>query len=456
MNAFSINNNPKVESRIDFKKWIGALMVMLITSMYFFPFIFNAFPSQNTKNLLGALGIVFIFMTFVYKRSFSLTQDILVLFLFGAAVSIVAYVSITYNQTPDYSYVTFIRSMAIWFSGAYVVGAMIWMVHRRIDVELVMHYLVAVCVFQCAMTMLIQFVPAVKTFVDAHIEQGQDLLDHLGRMYGIGASLDVAGSRFSAVLVGMAVIIEKNKDTWSRISLILYILAFVVITVIGNMIARTTLVGVAIGLAYLLIMVLRSMMHRESYRQGRMIGTWLIVIALAIPLGITLYNTSKEFSEMMRFGFEGFFKFFESGEFETDSTAKLQSMIVWPEELRTWIIGDGYFENSRNDRNYLGNATVRGFYMGTDIGYLRFIFYFGVIGLIAISMVVVYSAIICIRNYPEYRNLFFLAALINFIVWLKVSTDILLFFYLFITATIVEQEFKDDEEEDTNLEELEE
>ena len=446
---------PKVESRIDFKKWIGAILVMLICSLYFFPIIFTAFPSQNTKNLLGALGVVFIFMTFVYKRSFSLTSDILILFLLGAAVSIISYVSITYNQTPDFSYVSFIRSMLIWFSGAYVVGVLIWMVHRRIDAELVMHYLVAVCVFQCAMTMLIAFVPAVKLFVDAHVEQGQGLLDDLGRLYGIGASLDVAGSRFSAVLVGMAVLIEKNKETWSRFSLILYILAFIVITVIGNMIARTTLVGVIVALAYLLIRVFRSMMHKESYRQGRMIGTWLIVIALAIPLGITLYNTSKEFSEMLRFGFEGFFSYFESGEFETDSTAKLKSMIVWPEELRTWIIGDGYFENSRNDINYLGDATDRGFYMGTDIGYLRFIFYFGIIGLIAMSAVVIHSGLIGIKYFPEYKNLFLLAILINFLVWLKVSTDILLFFYLFVTATIVEQEFMDDEEEEEE-EELEE
>jgi hypothetical protein len=109
---------------------------------------------------------------------------------------------------------------------------------------------------------------------------------------------------------------------------------------------------------------------------------------------------------MIEFGFEGIFSYFESGEFETDSTAKLKSMIVWPEEPRTWIIGDGYFENSRNDINYLGDATVEGFYMGTDIGYLRFIFYFGIIGLIAISLVVIYSGLIGIKYYPEYKNLF--------------------------------------------------
>lgn len=445
---------PNVESRIDFKKWIGALMVMLICSMYFFPFIFTAFPSQNTKNLIGALGIVFIFMTFVYKRSFTLTKDILILFLLGASVSIVSYISITYNQTPDYSYVSFIRSMAIWFCGAYVVCVLIWMVHRRIDVELIMHYLVIVCLFQCAMTMMITYIPSVKTFVNAHIEQGQDLLDELGRLYGIGASLDVAGSRFSAVLVGMAVIIEKNKEKWTRSTMILYVLAFVIITVIGNMIARTTLVGVAVALSYLLFKVFISLMRREASLQGRMISSWIIVIALTVPLGVTLYNTSEEFNDMMRFGFEAFFKLFESGEFETDSTSKLQSMIVWPEDVKTWIIGDGYFENSRNDINYLGNSTVRGFYMGTDIGYLRFIFYFGVIGLLAISLVVIHSALIGTKYFPEYKNVFLLGALINFIVWMKVSTDILLFLYIFVAATIVEKEFMDDEEEEEKTEQL--
>ena len=41
--------------------------------------------------------------------------------------------------------------------------------------------------------------------------------------------------------------------------------------------------------------------------------------------------------------------------------------MVWPEELRTWIIGDGYFANSRYDPNYLGNATDQGFYMGKPV-----------------------------------------------------------------------------------------
>ena len=445
---------PKVESRIDFKKWIGTILVMLIVSMYFFPFTFSALPSQNTKNLMAGLGLIFILMTYVYKRDFTIPLGLLTIFLISGCVSIISLISITYNQTPDISYVTFIRSTAIWISSSFVVAFFIWLIHRRIDVELIIHYLVAVCVFQCAAAMLIAYIPAVKFFVDAHVQQGQAILDELGRLYGIGASLDVAGCRFAVVLVCMAVLIDKNKENWSRSSLVLYILAFVIITVIGNMIARTTLVGAVLALVFLLVKFVHSILLQESHKSGRMIGMWLSVLAITVPLGIILFQSSELFNDMIRFGFEGFFSFFESGEFETDSTEKLKSMIVWPEEIRTWIIGDGYFENSRNDINYLGDATDRGFYMGTDIGYLRFIFYFGLIGLLTISSLVVYSAYICANNNPEYRTLFILAAAINFIIWMKVASDILSFFYLFICATSIQQVFMvEEEEEEEELEE---
>lgn len=58
-------------------------------------------------------------------------------------------------------------------------------------------------------------------------------------------------------------------------------------------------------------------------------------------------------------------------------------MYVFPDNLKTWIIGDGYFSNPYNtDPFYIGTRS-RGYYMGTDVGYLRFIFYFGLIGLSA-------------------------------------------------------------------------
>ena len=119
-------------------------------------------------------------------------------------------------------------------------------------------------------------------------------------------------------------------------------------------------------------------------------------------------------------------------------------MVVYPETIHTWLLGDGYFENSRNDINYLGDATDQGFYMGTDIGYLRFIFYFGIPGMLLMVAVIAWSAQVCIRNFPKDKIVFLLALLVGLTVWFKVSTDTFLFFALFLSAAVLQE---DDEAE---------
>lgn len=433
-------------------KWVAILFTVFLVSMFFFPFQFKAFMGQNTKNLMAALGLVFIFMTFVYKRELSIPRELITLLFLAGGVSVASYVAVVYNQTPDYSYVTYIRAAIIWLSAAFVPAAVIWFIHGKINVKLVVNYLVAVCVFQCAMAMLIQFVPAVQMFVDNHVEQGQDMLRDMGRLYGVGASLDVGGSRFAVVLVAIAAMIDADLHKMKTGELFIYGVAFVVITVIGNMIARTTIVGVAIAFALFMFRFAQRMLRRGGGALGKLIGVVALVLVILVPTGIILYNTFPAFEELFRFGFEGFFSFFEEGDFETDSTSKLKSMIVFPEEMRTWIIGDGYFENSRNDINYLGNSTDRGFYMGTDIGYLRFIFYGGIIMLISISAVMIYAGVICAQKFPEYKMIFFLGIAVNFIIWLKVATDIFLFFCLFICAFIVKETLEVPDEIDGNEE----
>ena len=79
-------------------------------------------------------------------------------------------------------------------------------------------------------------------------------------------------------------------------------------------------------------------------------------------------RTNPEFYELTRFAFEGFFSLAEKGEWEVASNEMLKNMIVYPDEFKTWMIGDGYFLNQRYDPNYIGDATEGGFYMGTDIG----------------------------------------------------------------------------------------
>ena len=61
--------------------------------------------------------------------------------------------------------------------------------------------------------------------------------------------------------------------------------------------------------------------------------------------------------------------------------------------------------------------------MGTDVGYLRFIYYFGIIGLIPIVMQMITATSISFKRLPEYRTISVLLLMVNLICWLKVTTD---------------------------------
>jgi len=59
----------------------------------------------------------------------------------------------------------------------------------------------------------------------------------------------------------------------------------------------------------------------------------------------------------------------------------LRAWSCFPTIFKTWCLGDGFFIDTTQDPWYVG-PTYKGYYMNTDIGYLRFIFYFGLIGLV--------------------------------------------------------------------------
>lgn len=428
-------------------KWLKVLLTGILVSMFYFPFEFTFLPGVNTKMMLAVVGLVFLLYSLVQKRELSLPRSLLILLLLSAAVSMISLISITYNDTPDSSYVSYIVSAAVWLSAAFATCRVIHLVHDRIDVPLVVYYLTGVCVFQCIIALVIDFNPAVQQFVDRYIVGGA-FFHHIHRLYGIGAGLDVAGTRFACVLVSLGFLLACRSDDMSPMQTIFLFLSFVIITVIGNMIARTTLVGTIIGVVMLL--VFGSGVFRIADQQsnpGKLVGIIALVLLVGIPLVTFFYQTNEQFYRLMRFGFEGFFSLFETGEWQVGSNEVLESMVVWPDELKTWIIGDGYFVSERIDPNYLGPVLNAGYYKGTDIGYCRFIFYFGIIGLVAISTVMAYASAICCMENKTYTLMFLLALLAGFIMWGKAATDVFLFFAFFICASYLRNEQSEPEEE---------
>ena len=373
------------------------------------------------------MGLVLFVARAAASRSASLDRDFFVLIVFASIVSLSGIISVVYNATTDLSYASYVVSFFVWMGGAYFVVSSIRFLHGRVTPLMVINYLAAICVVQCVIALLISRNPLVKDFVDSFLG-GDGFMGKLeNRMYGIGCALDVAGLKFSCVLVAISFVV-MNGLCQPKLQTTIYWIAYLVIAVVGNMIGRTTSVGVVVSLIYILVHCI-FYGYRE-FLKSRVLPLLLLMVAL-LPLLIYLYNNSPKTREDLRFGFEGFFSLAETGRWETNSNNRLSDMFVLPDNPKTWIIGDGYFDNPYSDPNFNGDNPTE-FYKGTDVGYLRFIYYFGVIGLISFVVFFLVAFWECALRHRKYAILFLMILTINYIVWAKVSSDIFLIFSLFL------------------------
>lgn len=414
-------------------------MLGIAFSCYVFPVEFMILPGINSKMVMAALGLVFLYFDLV-NNALKIPRFVVALTLLALLVSLAGFCSILFNQTNDTSYSRYWISYSVWMCAAYFVCRLIDKIHGVVSIRIICNYMIVVCVFQCVSAILIEFIPECKIWVDAIISQNQEQLTAGERLYGIGASLDTAGTRFSIALIMIVYILSVN-NTFSNSTVNLYILAYAVIAIIGNMIGRTTLVGVFLSL------ILLCLMHRNC-TGGLNFSKTLPVITVALfsaILMVYLYNTNDGVYELIRFGFEPFFNLTEKGEFATTSNEQLIDMYVWPDTFKTWIVGDGYFNNPNYyDAYYVGKSSLMGYYMGTDVGYLRLIYYFGLVGLVMFVLFLIKATSIPCAYFPKYSMLFIFVFISNMIIWLKVATDLFFMMSLFVCASVFCERGKQD------------
>jgi len=404
-------------------------LLVIMMSLYIFPVTFTFFPMANSKMVMAFVGLIILFFGAVSKRSIHMWKDVIVMVALSIFISLIGMASMSMNNTNDNSYATYFVSMTVWLVAAYVVCISIYKTHGFVSTKLVCLYFIAVCICQCIIALGVEFNNDFKVFVDALAIQDQAALTKGNRMYGFGASLDTAGIRFSISLIMIVYLACTDESSASTGSTVFYVIAFSLISVVGNMVARTTLVGVIVSLVLLLFLKRNTWMLFNF----RVVLIALTLFTLSSIWVIYLYNNNEEVYDLIRFGFEPFFNYFGGGDFATSSNEMLRHMYVFPDNFKTWIIGDGYFNNpNTHDPYYVGQSSVQGFYMGTDVGYLRLIFYFGLIGLLTFMIFLIHVTQSCCRHIPEDKILFVSILVLGFIIWLKVATDLFFVMALFI------------------------
>ncbi|WP_337480930.1 hypothetical protein [Prevotellamassilia timonensis] len=284
-------------------------------------------------------------------------------------VVVLSFVSLVLNGTSDIYFPKYTLSIILGFFAAYFWAYLLYKFYSEVDINTICNYYTTVVVLFVAIAFICFLQPSVYDTLVSYERIDEIALISMERtegtrLIGIGANFFTAAVINGTLLILLAAyIVSYNHSTKHMVVLIV---SYALITVLGMMMARTTLFGALLGFVIILINIISS--TRKFFK---ITGSLLIIlILLFIMLDTFGMYSSDKMDTLTSFGFEMFEnKQQNGGKFETSSMHSLYRM--WntiPSDIKTWIIGDGLWE----DHGF--------YYKNVDLGYLRNLWYFGLLG----------------------------------------------------------------------------
>lgn len=362
-----------------------------------FVFIYNV---PFTGSPLSGSKLMIIFMAawlFIRSRKIVFTKKLIKIVAWMIVLLFYSLANVFLQRTGDFALVY----AEILFILNHILGCVLLVnllqTMGKSQVKDILHMLVVISFVQSIIIILSMLISPFNTFISriAFIEGRDNLQLRYGfaRGYGLAASVtyDLAVCQAFAIIF-IPYLIQKTKN--SRMKMFYILSSFPILFSILTL-GRTGLIGVGLALIYI---------FRESIKmRSKLIKNLLYVIGLFMIISIVfLINTdSALISSMKTYVFEGFDTLFTTGKFQTHTWTNLMNMWnkIYDFSLKTWIVGDARYTDGAR------------YYMRTDIGVMRDILYFGIIGcvLLVVEYLVIYKTI---KNNAPDRQFVFMIQLI--------------------------------------------
>ncbi|MES2654548.1 MAG: hypothetical protein V4620_03110 [Bacteroidota bacterium] len=412
------------------------LLLVFILFFYLYPTLFVFVPGGiSTRLLICSIGLIIASITYFNKlkdlETFFLKKEQIITFNFLIALASISIISLLINGTSDMEYIKYMLSMLFIYFSYIPIKILINKYFGAINIFFISNLIINAVLIQIVVALSMYIFPVFGNFIksiqiidDADLGRLSQVLEF--RLVGLGTKFFASGIINAFTLILIAFNIRERKLNFTQ--LIKYTILFIVIFAIGMMMSRTTLIGAILGLIYIMLpnITKKGISFHNSWQ--------FILLLIIIPLFfisffiIALPEFTKQFQSLFKFGFELFINFSETGKVTSESTEDLKTMYIFPDHLKTYIIGDGKFTGD-------GGKTVS-YYMGTDVGYLRLIYYFGVIGLLIYFL---FQYFVIKTSFKNHRLLVFFIFILLVILNLKGVADL---FYLSILFNIREYQSK--------------
>ena len=387
------------------------IILFLFLFLYIYNIVFIFFPgSLNSRSFIGVLG--FIYMLLVTRKiDKSFFNTILLYFFLIICTSIIIILNISKNA--DYWLLQHLIISLIYLIGAYFLCVSFT---KKVSFSSFIYIIVLAILFHN----LIAFIAMISHgFLQDMIFSIQkldseiffELKDGYTRAIGFG----VGNFFMGGVTSGLGIIFSFFLYKIKRISIFKLVSFVSLIFITGIFIARTTMIGL-IGVLLLF----------EDFKKDlhKIIKVFSVFILSAILLFMYIINFLKDIINL-NWAFELFFAY-QEGNIETGSTNELKEMYVFPNNLSTWILGDG---------RMMADDGVR-YYMGTDVGFLRLLFFGGIFFTIVFFICQFILSYIIIKRDKDLKYLIILINLYSLLLNFKGFTNLNYILFLILAFLV--------------------
>ena len=388
-----------------FYRILGFILFFLYCANIGFVF----FPGKiKTTLVISVVGLIYYFIRFHGKDPYKL-RKIIVLII---PLAFWMLLSVLINQSDQPWFLQYVVLQVLYiFGAAFVVDV------GKIDSIKYALILVSVYVLiQNLIAFLGMQMPGITNVISTLQHAKDDYYENLFefRARGFGEHYFFTGGIWAALGILAITYLKKIEIVSMRV----FVVVFITIFITGMFVARTAMTGIVALLLFLMPI------KKNWYK----LVLFLIGGALLIPA--TLYIEKELIRRDVNTGyaFEVIDTFVGTGSLKTGSSNRTIEM--WntiPTETKTWLIGDAKYTDNRSG----------GYYMHIDVGYLRVIFYGGVIGLL---LYLLYTFKLCQLTYrrsmfdKEVKYFMFIYILFVLMFMWKGHSDTNHFLYLLLCA----------------------
>lgn len=350
--------------------YYSIIHVLVFFYIYSVKFVF--FPISS-RVMLSILGLIYILIKSFNNFNFKISASSFIKFLFLFSISIWSLFVVMYNNSGDYEFVTYPISLVLILLASFLISNIIKADNKDYffsTANLIINVVLIQVLFALLMFIIPDFGELINSLLvnsDSELKKLEEALQF--RLVGLGSRFFGSGVVNGFALMLTTLIIRKYNLKKSQ--LFRYTVIFIVIFTLGMMMARTTIIGFI--LSFIILFFRNDMLQQRVFFKTSVFMFYVTFLPLCISLLIVFYfpDVLRTLLFALEFGFELFLNYFDNGSLETNSSNILKNMLVFPTEIKTYVIGDGFYTD-------LINKT---YYMRTDIGYLRLIYYFGLPGL---------------------------------------------------------------------------